>query len=256
MSGFWSVDDFGSSVWVDTTPGGATYAEQNAQSIATEPTFSGGGVPFENVYTPQVQTQEIAYDQLPVYGAGPSTGIGTPAQISAAIFRQPAAQVSPSQPQSSMGFSLGTGALGAASTLAGGLMNAPALTDTSAGGIIGWLQQQLGWSPGGAVVNWINKNWSKLAVGMGVVAAAIAIYSLLRNGQKPTAKTLNKLAGKKVLKTTRRYSIGKNPRLGTLIKVSKRCDGITRKLVQRARHAGILHLPTRHSYSRGRYRRR
>lgn len=49
-------------------------------------------------------------------------------------------------------------------------------------------------------------------------------------------------------KRRKRYSIGHNPRLGTLIRVAKHTDRITRKFAQRMRHAGLIRSPGRHAY--------
>ncbi len=51
-------------------------------------------------------------------------------------------------------------------------------------------------------------------------------------------------------KHRRRLSIGSNPRIGTLIKVAKRTDTLTKKFGSRMRHAGLIHSQTRHNYSR------
>lgn len=46
----------------------------------------------------------------------------------------------------------------------------------------------------------------------------------------------------------RRYSIGANPRIGTLIKVSKVCDRHTKRMYHRFRHAGLIRMPRRTRY--------
>lgn len=76
--------------------------------------------------------------------------------------------------------------------------------------------------------------WLLAAVGAGLLG--LGVYNLLK-GQATHAKGRG-----------RRYSIGTNPRLGTLIKVSKRCDKITRRFGSRMRHAGLIRTSTRHSY--------
>lgn len=90
------------------------------------------------------------------------------------------------------------------------------------------------------VKSWFGKSWWKVLlalVGIGLLAAAIA-WIIKKFSQKKSRR--------------KRYSIGTNPRLGTLIKVSRRCDNITSRFLQRARHAGLIKYPGRTVYRRSR----
>lgn len=49
-------------------------------------------------------------------------------------------------------------------------------------------------------------------------------------------------------KKHRRLSIGSNPRIGTLIKVAKATDKLTKRFGTRMRHAGLIHQGSRHTY--------
>jgi len=73
------------------------------------------------------------------------------------------------------------------------------------------------------------------AVALGLLA--IGVYNLIKNSKEAKAG-----------RRRRRFSIGYNPRLGTLIKVAKHTDKLTRKFAQRMRHAGLIRSPGRHTY--------
>lgn len=89
--------------------------------------------------------------------------------------------------------------------------------------------------------NALGSNWLKVvAVGTGLGIIGVGVYQLLNAGKKKKRK--------------KRYSIGTNPRLGTLIKVGRRVDKITGRFFQRARHAGLIKIPHRTQYRK--YRRK
>lgn len=97
-------------------------------------------------------------------------------------------------------------------------------------GAIKWLIQQYGQS---AV-------FQRIAQLVGVSAATAVISKVvasLNDNQKVTLR-----------RRRRRYSIGSNPRVGTLIKVAKFTDKLTRKMHNRFRHAGLIKMPRRHTY--------
>lgn len=124
--------------------------------------------------------------------------------------------------------------------LEAGLPIIPLLTTagTVTVGAIKWLIQQYGQS---AV-------FQRIAQLVGVSAATAVISKViasLNDNQKVTLR-----------KRKRRYSIGANPRVGTLIKVAKFTDKLTRKMHNRFRHAGLIKMPRRHSYNPYHHRRR
>lgn len=90
-----------------------------------------------------------------------------------------------------------------------------------------------------AIASFFGKN-KVLAVLAALAAAGLITYEVYQ------------LLHKKAPKRHKRYSIGANPRVSTLIKVSKVCDRQTRKMYQRFRHAGLIKIQGRHEYHRTR----
>lgn len=87
----------------------------------------------------------------------------------------------------------------------------------------------------------LGSGWFKLIAGLFAAGGiAATIFNWLKRGKN---------------KKRKRVSIGANPRVGTLIKVAKRTDRLTRQLMSRFRHAGLLQQPHRHSYQPYRHRR-
>ncbi len=131
-----------------------------------------------------------------------------------------------------------------------------AATSVGAAGAITTVQQVIAYLqanyPGitTTVINWVKANWKWLAIAVGAAAAIALIIRWIQGGRKPTRAEVG-ARGK-----ARRYSIGANPRMGTLIKVGKRVDKITHRFVQRARHAGLIKVPGRTHYVRYHHYRR
>jgi hypothetical protein len=92
-------------------------------------------------------------------------------------------------------------------------------------------------------VAWFGKNkW--VAVLLALAALGLISYAIVQ------AMKSSKEGRAASRKRSRRYSIGANPRLGTLIKVDKRCNTILKRFINQARHAGVLRVPTRTQYVR------
>jgi hypothetical protein len=111
-------------------------------------------------------------------------------------------------------------------------------------------------SIGGDIVGWLKRNWKSILTDLGLAAAtAVVTHWLDGSGPKPTKSNL-RMMGHKVRRHHRRVSIGANPRVKTLIRVSKIVDRNTKAMYNRFRHAGLIHMPGRTRYSRGRARSR
>lgn len=91
------------------------------------------------------------------------------------------------------------------------------------------------------IIGAFGKNKFLLIIGAAVALGLIslAVYNLLKNS-----------SAAKAARRRRRYTIGANPRLRTLIKVSRHTNKITKQFLNTARHAGLIRIPHRTQYRR------
>ncbi len=87
------------------------------------------------------------------------------------------------------------------------------------------------------LVSLFGKTWFKVILGLvGSGLLSTTILNQLDSGRKATKRK------------HKRYSIGSNPRLGTLIKVDRHCNKILARFVSAARHAGLIKVAGRTQY--------